>query len=247
MGTLRMLEAIRDHIAVTGKQVRFYQAGSSEMYGRVAETPQSETTPFCPQSPYACAKVFAFFQTVNYRHAYNLFAVNGILFNHESPRRGENFVTRKITRSATRIKLGMQHKLALGNLNAKRDWGFAGDYVEAMWLMLQQKQPDDYVIASGETHSVKEFLELVFDRLKLDWRKYVEIDPQLFRPTEVDLLLGDVSKARAVLGWQPKVSFEQLVESMVDSDLELAKYERARLDNRPGRAAAMAKLTAIMK
>jgi len=195
------------------------------MYGKVVETPQKETTPFCPQSPYACAKVFAFSQTVNYRHAYNLFAVNGILFNHESPRRGENFVTRKITRSATRIKLGMQHKLALGNLNAKRDWGFAADYVEAMWLMLQQAQPDDYVIATGQNHSVKEFLEIVFDRLALDWRKYVEIDPQLFRPTEVDLLLGDASKARAVLGWTPRVSFEQLVASMVDNDLELAKRE----------------------
>ncbi|MDO8432785.1 MAG: GDP-mannose 4,6-dehydratase [Candidatus Binatus sp.] len=200
VGALRLLEAIRDHIQTTGSEVRYYQAGSSEMYGKVAESPQHEMTPFHPRSPYACAKVYAYWQTVNYREAYKMYAVNGILFNHESPRRGENFVTRKITRSAARIKLGLQSKLALGNLNAKRDWGFAGDYVEAMWLMLQQPGPDDFVVATGETHTVQEFLEAVFDRLNLDWRKYVEIEQRLFRPAEVDLLLGDAAKARRILG-----------------------------------------------
>src|SRR6266436_1936149 len=191
VGTIRILEAIRE----TASNPRFYQASSSEMFGKVAEIPQRETTPFHPRSPYACAKLYAHWQTVNYREAYGLFACNGILFNHESPRRGENFVTRKITRSATRIKLGIQEKLALGNLEARRDWGFAGDYVEAMWLMLQQEQPDDYVVATGETHSVREFLDEVFGRLALDWKKHVEIDPRYFRPAEVDLLLGDAGKA----------------------------------------------------
>ena len=226
LGTLRLLEAIRDHIQTTGSPIRYYQAGSSEMYGRVVETPQRETTPFHPRSPYACAKVYAFWQTVNYREAYGIYAVNGILFNHESPRRGENFVTRKITRSAARIKLGLQKKLALGNLDAKRDWGFAGDYVEAMWLMMQQAAPDDYVVATGETHPVKEFLEMVFDRVGLDWKKYVEIDERLFRPAEVDLLLGDASKARSILGWKPKVSFTQLVDMMVADDIALAEREK---------------------
>ncbi len=225
LGTLRLLEALRDHNERHGRNARFYQAGSSEMFGEVAETPQSETTPFHPRSPYACAKVYAYWQTINYREAYNLFAVNGILFNHESPRRGENFVTRKITRSAGRIKLGLQHKLALGNLDAKRDWGFAGDYVEAMWLMLQQPNPDNFVIATGETHSVREFLELAFDRLKLDWRKYVETDERFLRPAEVDLLCGNASKAQRVLGWKPRYHFRELVEMMVDSDLELAQAE----------------------
>jgi GDPmannose 4,6-dehydratase len=226
MGSLRLLEAIRDHIQITRSAVRYYQAGSSEMYGQVAETPQRETTPFHPRSPYACAKVYAFWQTLNYREAYGLYAVNGILFNHESPRRGENFVTRKITRTAARIRFGLEKALALGNLEAKRDWGFAGDYAEAMWLMLQQPCPDDYVIATGETHSVREFVELVFDRLGLDWKKYVEIDKRLFRPAEVDLLLGDSSKARRILGWNTRVGFGQLVEMMVDADLDLAARER---------------------
>src|SRR4051812_33450697 len=187
LGTINLLEAIRD----TGLPIRVYQASSSEMYGKVVETPQTEKTPFHPRSPYACAKVFSYWQTVNYREAYGMFAVNGILFNHESPRRGETFVTRKITRAATRIKLGLQDKLYLGNLEAKRDWGFAGDYVEAMWLMLQQEKPEDYVIATGETHSVREFLDEVFGHLGLDWQKHVEVDPKYFRPAEVDLLLGD--------------------------------------------------------
>jgi GDPmannose 4,6-dehydratase len=196
------------------------------MFGRVVEVPQRETTPFHPRSPYACAKVYAHWQTINYREAYGLFAANGILFNHESPRRGENFVTRKITRSATRIKLGLQDGLALGNLDARRDWGFVGDYIEAMWMMLQQEQPDDYVVATGETHSVQEFLERVFDRLKLDWHKHVQTDPRYLRPAEVDLLQGDASKARRVLEWKPQVNFQQLVEMMVDADLELAEREK---------------------
>jgi GDPmannose 4,6-dehydratase len=195
------------------------------MFGRAETIPQTETTPFHPRSPYACAKAYAHLQTVNHREAYGLFAVNGILFNHESPRRGENFVTRKITRSATRIKLGLQKRLQLGNLEAKRDWGFAGDYVEAMWLMMQQETPDDYVVATGENHSVQEFLEVVFDRLKLNWRDYVETDPRFLRPTEVDVLLGDPSKARRVLKWKPKVNFQQLAAMMVESDLELAHKE----------------------
>jgi GDPmannose 4,6-dehydratase len=225
LGTLRLLEALRDHNTRRNRAVRFYQAGSSEMFGKVAEIPQRETTPFHPRSPYGCAKVYGHMQTLNYREAYGFFACNGILFNHESPRRGENFVTRKITRSATRIKVGLQDKLALGNLNSLRDWGFAGDYVEAMWLMLQHDQPDDYVIATGEDHSVQEFLEKVFDNLQLDWKKHVEIDQRFLRPAEVDRLLGDSSKARKVLGWQPRVSFDALVTMMVESDLELAQRE----------------------
>ena len=225
LGALRLLEAIRDHNKRHGRAVRYYQAGSSEMFGQAAEIPQREATPFHPRSPYACAKCYAHWQTVNYREAYGLFAVNGILFNHESPRRGENFVTRKITRSATRIKLGMQDKLVLGNLEARRDWGFAGDYVEAMWLMLQQAQPSDYVVATGETHSVREFLALAFERLQLGWQQYVEFDSRFIRPAEVDLLVGDASRSRSLLGWQPRVGFRQLVALMVDADLELAQRE----------------------
>jgi len=230
LGTLRLLEAVRDYKDRTGHDVRFYEACSSEMFGKVVETPQKETTPFYPRSPYGVAKVFGYWQTVNYREAYNLFAVNGILFNHESPRRGETFVTRKITRAATKIKLGLQDKLYLGNLASKRDWGFAGDYVEAMWLMLQQDKPDDYVIATGKTHSVMEFVEKVFARLELDWQKYVEIDPRYFRPTEVDLLLGDPSKAKKMLHWEPKVDLDGLVEMMVEHDLELARQEKTLKD-----------------
>ena len=225
LGALRLLEAVRDHCRSSGRQVRFYQAGSSEMFGKAAEIPQSETTPFHPRSPYACAKVYAHWQTRNYREAYGMFAANGILFNHESPRRGENFVTRKITRSATRIKVGLQDKLALGNLEARRDWGFAGDYVEAMWLILQQPEADDFVIATGETHSVQEFLEAAFERAGLDWRKHVEFDPRLMRPAEVDILQGDATKARTRLNWRPKVGFKELVAMMVDADLELARRE----------------------
>lgn len=228
LGTLRLLEALRK----MKKPPRYYQASSSEMYGKVVETPQNENTPFYPRSPYGCAKVYSHWQTVNYREAYNLFACNGILFNHESPRRGETFVTRKITRAATRIKLGLQEKLYLGNLDAKRDWGFAGDYVEAMWKMLQVDEPDDYVIATGETHSVKEFLEEVFSYLDMDWRQYVQIDPKYYRPTEVDLLLGDSSKARKILEWEPKVNFKRLVKMMVDSDMEQAGDEKAVQDHR---------------
>ena len=190
------------------------------------ETPQTELTPFRPQSPYACAKVYAFHQTVNYRQAYGLFASNGILFNHESPRRGETFVTRKITRAATRIKLGLQEKLYLGNIDAKRDWGFAGDYVEAMWRMLQHDEPDDFVVATGETQSIRQFLDYSFEHLDLDWNDYVEIDPRYFRPTEVDLLLGDYSKAKEKLGWEPKVDCKQLAQMMVDSDMKMAKNEQ---------------------
>ncbi len=227
IGTLNLLEALRDYQDHAGHAVRFYQASSSEMYGNVREVPQSEVTRFYPRSPYACAKVFAFWQTINYREAYNIFACNGVLFNHESPRRGETFVTRKITRAASRIKLGLQDKLFLGNLDAKRDWGFAGDYVEAMWLMLQQQDPDDYVVATGETHSVREFLDEVFGYLDLDWSDYVEIDPQYFRPTEVNILQGDASKAEALLGWSPKVSFSDLARMMVDADLQTAEQEAA--------------------
>lgn len=222
LGTLRMLEAIRS----MKKPAKFYQASSSEMYGKVVETPQTERTPFYPRSPYGCAKVYSFWQTVNYREAYNLFACNGILFNHESPRRGETFVTRKITRAATRIKLGLQNKLYIGNLDAKRDWGFAGDYVEAMWLMMQQEKADDFVIATGVTHSVREFLEQVFGYLDLDWKKFVEKDEKYLRPTEVDLLLGDASKAKKILKWQPKVSFEKLAIMMTDADLKIAENEK---------------------
>ncbi|HUU82622.1 MAG TPA: GDP-mannose 4,6-dehydratase [Phycisphaerae bacterium] len=225
IGTVNLLEAIRDYRDHAGKQVRFYQASSSEMYGNAREVPQCESTRFYPRSPYACAKVYAFWQTINYREAYNLFACNGILFNHESPRRGETFVTRKITRAATRIKLGMQDKLYLGNLEAKRDWGFAGDYVDAMRLMLQQEDPDDYVVATGETRSVREFLDEVFGYLGLDWRDHVEVDSQYFRPTEVNILQGDASKARAILGWKPAVTFSGLARMMVDADMELARQE----------------------
>ncbi len=221
LGTVRLLETIRR----MKKPPRFYQASSSEMYGKVAAVPQNEETPFHPRSPYACAKVFSYYQTINYREAYDLFAVNGILFNHESPRRGESFVTRKITLAATRIKLGLQKKLFLGNLDAKRDWGFAGDYVEAMWLMLQQQTPEDFVIATGETHSVREFLDETFGYLDLDWKQYVEQDPRYMRPSEVDLLLGDASKARRVLGWEPKVKFGELARMMIDADMEQARRE----------------------
>jgi GDPmannose 4,6-dehydratase len=221
LGTLRLLEAIRK----TGVKARFYQASSSEMFG-AAPPPQSELTPFQPQSPYAAAKVYAYYVVRNYRDAYKLFACNGILFNHESPRRGETFVTRKITRAATRIKLGLQDKLYLGNLDAKRDWGFAGDYVEAMWLILQQEQPDDFVIATGETHSVREFAERVFQKLDLDYQKYVIIDPKYFRPTEVDVLLGDSSKAKRVLGWKPRVGFDRLIDMMIAADMEMSAKEK---------------------
>ena len=226
VGTLRILEALRDVQDDTSEQIRFYQASSSEMYGKVIETPQKETTPFYPRSPYGVAKVYGHWITVNYRESYDLHASCGILFNHESPRRGETFVTRKITRAAARIKLGMQEKLHLGNLDAKRDWGFAGDYVEAMWLMLQQPQADDYVVATNELHTVREFCELTFSRLGLDYRDFVEVDPRYFRPAEVDLLLGDATKARTMLDWTPRVSFQELVEMMVDGDLELAQRER---------------------
>jgi len=218
-GTVRLLEAIRE----AGLRPRFYQASSSEMFGQVREVPQKETTPFYPRSPYGCAKVYAYWITVNYREAYGLFACNGILFNHESPRRGETFVTRKITRAAAHIRAGLQDKLYLGNLDAKRDWGYAKEYVEAMWLMLQQDTADDYVVATGETHSVREFLEVAFDHAGLDWRKHVEIDPRYYRPTEVDLLVGDSTKARQKLGWKPRTTFVELVRLMVDADIELLR------------------------
>ena len=223
MGALHVLEAARK--LNDTKPVRVYQASSSEMYGNVSESPQTETTPFFPQSPYACAKVFAYHQTVNYRNAYNMFAVNGILFNHESPRRGETFVTRKITRAATRIKLGLQDKLYLGNLDSQRDWGFAKDYVEGMWLMLQYDQAEDFVFATGKPHSIRQFLDFTFRYLDLDWNDYVEIDPRYLRPTEVNLLKGDYSKAKAKLGWEPKTNCQELAEIMVDHDLELARNE----------------------
>lgn len=223
MGTLRLLEAIRDYQHRTGNQVRFYQAGSSEMFGKVQEVPQKETTPFYPRSPYSCAKVYAHWQTINYRESYDLFACNGILFNHESPRRGETFVTRKITRAVARITAGLQKKLYLGNLDAKRDWGYAKDYVRAMWLMLQQEQPDDYVVATNETHSIREFLEIAFTHVGLTWQDYVEFDERYLRPAEVDLLIGDPSKAKEKLGWEPSVTFEELVKLMVDSDREALK------------------------
>jgi GDPmannose 4,6-dehydratase len=235
LGAVRILEATRE----LGLEAKFYQASSSELYGKVVETPQSETTPFHPRSPYAAAKAYAFYITKNYRESYDMFAVNGILFNHESPRRGETFVTRKITRAAARIKLGLQSKLYLGNLDAKRDWGFAGDYVEAMWLMLQAEKPDDYVIATGETHSVREFCDITFAHIGLpirwqgrgveekglgpDGRVLIEVDPNYFRPAEVDLLLGDASKAERDLGWKPRVTFEELAKMMVDADLAAEK------------------------
>ncbi|MER3401006.1 MAG: GDP-mannose 4,6-dehydratase [Thermoflexus sp.] len=222
LGVTRLLEAIR---LVDPTTIRFYQASSSEMFGKVREVPQNENTPFHPRSPYGVAKVYAHWITVNYRESYGMFAVSGICFNHESPRRGLEFVTRKITYTAARIKLGLAHELRLGNLEARRDWGYAPDYVRAMWLMLQQDEPEDYVIATGETHSVREFVELAFDYLGLDWRKYVVVDPALYRPADVDLLVGDATKARTKLGWAPSVTFEQLVKIMVDADLALVKQE----------------------
>ncbi len=221
-GALRLLEAIRE----TGIKPRFYQASSSEMFGKVMEVPQKETTPFYPRSPYGCAKVFAHWITINYRESYDLHASNGILFNHESPRRGETFVTRKITRAVAHIKAGLQKKLYLGNLEAKRDWGYAKEYVEAMWLMLQQPEPDDYVIATNETHSIREFLDVAFGHAGLDWKEYVEIDPRYYRPTEVDLLIGDASKAKKQLGWEPKTKFVDLAKLMVDADIQLLKDHR---------------------
>ena len=218
-GTVRLLEAIRE----TGIKPRFYQASSSEMYGLVQEVPQTEKTPFYPRSPYGCAKVYSFWITVNYRESYGLHASNGILFNHESPRRGETFVTRKITRAVAHIKAGLQKKLYLGNLDAKRDWGFAKEYVEAMWLMLQQDTPDDYVIATNETHSIKEFLEVAFSHVGLNWQDYLEIDPRYYRPAEVELLIGDYSKAKKQLGWEPKTKFVDLAKLMVDADVQLLK------------------------
>jgi GDPmannose 4,6-dehydratase len=225
LGTLRLLEAIRELDIV--HKCRFYQASSSEMFGLVQEVPQTEKTPFYPRSPYGCAKVYAYWLTVNYRESYGMHATNGILFNHESPRRGETFVTRKITRAATRIKLGLQDKLFLGNLDAQRDWGYAKEYVEAMWLMLQQDEGDDYVMATNETHSVKDFVIETFNNLDLDWEKYVDYDKRYERPTEVELLIGDAAKAKKQLGWEPKIKFKELVKIMVDSDLVLAKQELA--------------------
>lgn len=230
VGTLGVLEAIRDLQQRTGKEIRFYQAGSSEMFGATAP-PQNESTPFYPRSPYAVSKVAAHWYTVNYREAYDLFACNGILFNHESPRRGETFVTRKVTRAVARISLGLQEKLFLGNLDARRDWGFAGDYVEAMWLMLQQDRPKDYVVATGEAYSVRDLVEAAFSQVDLDWSDYVEIDPRYFRPTEVDFLQGDPTEAMADLGWKPRVQFPELVSMMVAHDLELASQERTLLDS----------------
>lgn len=222
MGALRLLEALRE----TGIVPKFYQASSSELFGQAEQVPQNERTPFQPRSPYAVAKLFAYWTTINYRESYNIFACNGILFNHESPRRGETFVTRKITRTVAKIKLGLQDKLYLGNLDAKRDWGYAPEYVEAMWLMMQQDRPDDYVIATGESHSVREFLDEAFGHLSLDWNRYVEIDPRYFRPTEVNLLQGDASEARRRLGWEAKVKFKELVRIMVDADLKALQQVR---------------------
>ncbi|MDY6941281.1 MAG: GDP-mannose 4,6-dehydratase [Cyanobacteriota bacterium] len=219
MGALRLLEAIREYQQRTGIEVRFYQAGSSEMFGKVMEVPQKETTPFYPRSPYSCAKVYAHWQTINYRESYDMFACNGILFNHESPRRGETFVTRKITRAVARIVAGKQKDLFLGNLDSKRDWGYAKDYVKAMWLMLQQDTPDDYVIATNETHEIREFLDIAFSYVNLNWQDYVKFDERYLRPAEVDLLIGDAAKAKKQLGWEPSVTFEELVKLMVDADL----------------------------
>ena len=229
LGTLRILEAVRDVQEHAGQEIRFYQAGTSEMFG-AAPAPQSEHTAFYPRSPYAAAKVYAYWMTINYREAYGLFASNGILFNHESERRGETFVTRKITRAATRIKLGLQDKLFLGNLDARRDWGHTEDYVEAMWLMLQQEKPDDYVVATGHAYTVREFVGRVFDRLDLDWEDHVEIDPRYFRPTEVVDLQGDATKAREALDWKPRVGIDELVRRMVDNDYELARQEKTLTD-----------------
>jgi GDPmannose 4,6-dehydratase len=221
-GAVRLLEAMRE----TGLNPRFYQASSSEMFGLVRETPQRETTPFYPRSPYGCAKVYAYWITVNFRESYGLHASNGILFNHESPRRGETFVTRKITRAVAHIAAGLQDKLYLGNLEAKRDWGYAREFVEAMWLMLQQDKPDDYVVATGETHSIREFLDLAFGQANLDWKKHVEIDPRYYRPAEVDFLMGDYSKAKKKLGWEPRTKFPELVKLMVQADMQLLKDHR---------------------
>lgn len=228
-GTLRLLESLRDYCTCTGRQPRFYQAGSSEMFGS-SPPPQNEATPFRPRSPYAISKVAGHWHCVNYREAYGLYIVNGILFNHESPRRGETFVTRKITRAVGRIKLGLQDKLFLGNLDARRDWGYAGDYVAAMWHMLQQPSPDDYVVATGESHSVREFVELAFAHVGLNWQQYVQIDKRYLRPTEVDHLEGDATRARQKLGWKPEVTFAELVQLMVDHDLELARQEQTLRD-----------------
>jgi len=221
MGTIRILEAVRE----TGLKSKFYQASSSEMFGKVQEVPQRETTPFYPRSPYAAAKLYAYWVTVNYRESYDMFACNGILFNHESPRRGETFVTRKVTRAAARIKYGVEDKLYLGNLDARRDWGYAKEYVEAMWLMLQQEQPDDYVIATGETHSIRDLLDEAFGYAGLDWKEHVDIDPRYYRPAEVDLLIGDASKAKRKLGWEPKTRFKELVQLMMDADTAIAEKE----------------------
>jgi GDPmannose 4,6-dehydratase len=231
LGTVRLLEAIRE----SGLRPKFYQASSSEMFGKAQEIPQRETTPFYPRSPYGAAKVFAHWMTVNYREAYDLFACNGLLFNHESPRRGETFVTRKITKAAARIKLGLQRELFLGNLEARRDWGFAGDYVEAMWLMLQQERPDDYVIATGETHTVREFLDVAFGQVGLDWRPHVKIDPRYYRPTEVDLLIGDATKAKQRLGWTPKIGFRDLAIMMVEADLAMERMKLEGTESRGNR------------
>ncbi len=230
MGAIKLLEAIRDFQDKTGRQVRYYQASSSEMFGKVVETPQKETTPFYPRSPYACAKVMAHWATVNYRESYGMHASCGILFNHESPRRGETFVTRKITRAVGRIKMGLQDKVFLGNLDAKRDWGYAGDYVRMMWMMLQQDEPDDYVVATGQTWSVREFAEKAFAQVDLDFNDFVEFDPRYLRPAEVELLLGDPTKARRKLGWEPTTSFDDLVRMMVEHDLELAAREKTLRD-----------------
>jgi GDPmannose 4,6-dehydratase len=222
-GTVRLLEAIRE----VGIKPRFYQASSSEMFGLVQEVPQKETTPFYPRSPYGCAKVYSYWVTVNYRESYGMHASNGILFNHESPRRGETFVTRKITRAVAFIKQGLQEKLFLGNLDARRDWGYAKEYVEAMWLMLQQPEADDYVVATNETHTIRECLEVAFNRVGLNWEKYVEIDPRYYRPAEVELLIGDYSKAKRKLGWEPKTKFKELIELMVDADMKLLADQRS--------------------
>ena len=227
LGTVRLLEAIRE----SGLKPKFYQASSSEMFGKVQEIPQKETTPFYPRSPYGAAKVYSYWMTVNFREAYDLFACNGILFNHESPRRGETFVTRKITKAAARIQLGLQKELYLGNLDAKRDWGYAGDYVQAMWMTLQQEQPQDYVIATGKTHTVREVLDVAFGHLKLDWKEYVKNDPRYYRPTEVDLLIGDATKAKNELGWEPKTTFHELITMMVESDMgeEMLRFKNTEI------------------
>lgn len=221
LGTVRLLEAIRE----SGIKTRFYQASSSEMFGRASETPQRETTPFRPCSPYGCSKLYAYWTTINYREGYGLFACNGVLFNHESPRRGETFVSRKITRAVAKIRAGLQHRLYLGNLDAKRDWGYAPEYVDAMWRMLQLDEPDDFVVATGETHTVREFAQTAFDHVGLDWEKYVEIDPKYFRPNEVDILQGDASKAERMFGWRPRVRLNELVKLMVDADTKLLTHQ----------------------